>query len=179
MVRDVVLEDYRKASSKKSTYRPLEEGLARGEKGKERRRTLNHGDPRLGLVGDLGLSTEAHDVGVLPHGRRHCEKLVDVAGRQFSRFKRRERKAGRERTASECVGKDLRVCIDGQHTLKHGRVHASDRPDRLEELVLKRRHPFVVQHLLQEGLFRIKGKIVKNSFELGRKKEGGGNEPST
>lgn len=87
------------------------------------RLTLDHRDPRLRLVCDLGLTTKTHDLVVVLHACDH---------------------------SAQRIREHLRVRIDAQDELVPVRADASDTPYRVEELVLERRHPLVEHHLLQE-----------------------------
>ena len=85
--------------------------------------TLDHRDPSLGLVRDLRLTTQAHDLLILHHSRNH------------PRYRIREH---------------LRIGIHTQHNLVPIRRHARTPPDRVEELVLEGRHALVEHHALEE-----------------------------
>ena len=86
-------------------------------------RTLNHRDPSLCLVRDLGLTTKTHDLVVIDHARDH---------------------------PTERIWEDLRIGIDTKHELVAVRTDARHAPNRVEELVLERRHALVEHDLLQE-----------------------------
>lgn len=89
-----------------------------------RKPTLYHSNPAICLVRNLCLATETHDLRVIHHTRGH---------------------------ARQRIGEYLGICIDTQHELVFIRAHAGAAPNRVEKLILKRRHPLVEHDLLQES----------------------------
>jgi hypothetical protein len=95
----------------------------RGERGKRRKRTLNHRDPSLALVRNLRLTAKSHDLRVVHHARNHPRNRI---------------------------GEDLGVGVNHEDNLVPIRRNARTAPQRVEEFVLERRHPLVEHGLLQE-----------------------------
>ena len=84
---------------------------------------LNHGDPGVGLVCDLSLTTESHHLRILDHGANHV---------------------------GQRVREDLRISVHHESDLVKVGGDASDFPDAVEHFVLEFRHALVEHDLLEE-----------------------------